>query len=864
MRSQKVFSRIIFLIIIILIGALPHAYSQGNSNCNLVTCGDQTIIRGQSVQLSVSGATTYRWVPATGLSDPNSATPMAYPSNTTTYTVTGYNYSDQNLVVNGDFEQGNTGFSSGYSYNSSLDDEGTFYIDNTTQGHHDDFVGQGHTTGSDNFMMVNGAREQNKVVWQETISVVPNTQYCFSAWVSSLSSAGIIPGLRANLQFAINGIQIGNIFQSPSSLNVWENFYVLWDSGNATHAVITIMNTSLFESGNDFGLDDITFYGVVECPNTEQVTVNVENSSGLVNVSAEPPVICEGGSSHLHAEAITTNVVDFETHDFSQANFILPNNNAWVITTTNPYGGDYCMKSNCNNVNYGVSYIDAVVDVPYNAMMSFWVRVSSESSYDKFRFYIDGSEQGDALSGQLAYSKKSYFVTAGHHTFRWEYSKDGSVNSYDDCVYVDNIILYQSISISQLVSFNFESGNLSQFNNNLSAYPWVITTSYASTGSKSMRSNNQGVPSSSSIISFSYTFPDQGYIIFDANCMGEGTSYFFDKCVFYIDDVEQFSHGADVSGWHNYSFFFGSGNHTFKWVYTKDYSINNQGDGFAVDNIVLGLIHEQGSTDDNVNYVWSNGMTGPDITVSPTETTTYTVTATDENGTVIGTASQTVVVESVPVVSITTSTGETAICEEDTITLYASVSGTDFYLPGDILCTDGSIVHPSDWPCGKTAKAIVFYLDATGQHGWAIDLGKGNENSYTMQWSKKKNNVTGLQSYSSFKTAIFDMDGYSNTQKIRDFSESESSEYPAAWAVDFQNGWYLPSIGQLNILFGAYVAVNDGLAAVEGVAIDISTAYLWSSSVSNTDNAWQLQITNGYVSAESKTSKRRVRSIINF
>ena len=205
-----------------------------------------------------------------------------------------------------------------------------------------------------------------------------------------------------------------------------------------------------------------------------------QSKGGLVNVIANPSVICEGGSAQLHAEAITTNVVDFETGDFSQSNFVLPNNNAWEITTASSYGGsDYYMKSKCEHVNNGVSYIEAVVDVPYDALMSFWVRVSSENGYDKFHFYIDGSEQGDALSGPLAYSKKSFFVTLGQHTYRWEYTKDGSINNYDDCVYVDNIIMYQHISISQLINFDFESGNLSQFTNNLSSYPWVITNSYA-------------------------------------------------------------------------------------------------------------------------------------------------------------------------------------------------------------------------------------------------------------------------------------------------------------------------------------------------------------------------------------------------
>jgi hypothetical protein len=39
--------------------------------------------------LTASGATTYSWTPATGLSDPNIANPTANPASTTTYTVTG-------------------------------------------------------------------------------------------------------------------------------------------------------------------------------------------------------------------------------------------------------------------------------------------------------------------------------------------------------------------------------------------------------------------------------------------------------------------------------------------------------------------------------------------------------------------------------------------------------------------------------------------------------------------------------------------------------------------------------------------------------------------------------------------------------
>ncbi|MCB9448558.1 MAG: PKD domain-containing protein [Flavobacteriales bacterium] len=44
---------------------------------------------GSCVTLSASGADSYTWVPATGLNNPNSATPQACPTSTTTYTVTG-------------------------------------------------------------------------------------------------------------------------------------------------------------------------------------------------------------------------------------------------------------------------------------------------------------------------------------------------------------------------------------------------------------------------------------------------------------------------------------------------------------------------------------------------------------------------------------------------------------------------------------------------------------------------------------------------------------------------------------------------------------------------------------------------------
>jgi len=49
---------------------------------------DTALICGGCVHLDASGGTSYQWSPATGLDDPNSQTPTACPTTTTTYTVT--------------------------------------------------------------------------------------------------------------------------------------------------------------------------------------------------------------------------------------------------------------------------------------------------------------------------------------------------------------------------------------------------------------------------------------------------------------------------------------------------------------------------------------------------------------------------------------------------------------------------------------------------------------------------------------------------------------------------------------------------------------------------------------------------------
>ena len=150
-----------------------------------------------------------------------------------------------------------------------------------------------------------------------------------------------------------------------------------------------------------------------------------------------------------------------------------------------------------------------------------------------------------------------------------------------------NVVLGQDGEPETLLSANYESGTIpTQFVND-ETYAWTVTDTLSS--SYCMRSGNPGVGSSTSAISVTVTYPANGIVEFDAECRGEGTSTYWDHCDFYIDDERVLFHGADLTdeGWLHYSFPVAAGEHTFKWSYTKDSSVNQPGDYFAVDNIMM-------------------------------------------------------------------------------------------------------------------------------------------------------------------------------------------------------------------------------------------------------------------------------------
>ncbi|MBK9107228.1 MAG: hypothetical protein IPM92_02305 [Saprospiraceae bacterium] len=242
--------------------------------------GDMVMINGK-----VTGSVQeIFWEPPTGLSNPRSPVTKATVPGPIEYILTARGVSNINLITNGNFEAGNTGFTTDYMVGMTscygagyLDCEGTYGVINNPQLGHTGFAPCGdHTSGSGLMMVLNGsANLQN--VWCQTINVMPDMDYIFSAWVTSVVSAS--PPI---LQFSINGTNIGNIFNSSGVNCSWEQFQTTWNSGSNTTAEICIVNLNTATGGNDFAIDDITFRKICEIKDTmkievEEIIIAIEN-----------------------------------------------------------------------------------------------------------------------------------------------------------------------------------------------------------------------------------------------------------------------------------------------------------------------------------------------------------------------------------------------------------------------------------------------------------------------------------------------------------------------------------------------------------------------------------------------------------
>ena len=259
------------------------------------------------------------------------------------------------------------------------------------------------------------------------------------SWNSSFTVTVNAPELTIG-NISIDDSQGGN---GNGILDPGEMADVMIQTTNAGHCACSNTLGLLTTNSNDISITSGNFnLGTLNANETvnAEFTITVDAGAGIgtsVDLGYE---VSSGEYSAQNTFYLSIGLIveDFETGDFSSYNWQFGGNSDWTISTESPYEGSYSAKSGTISDNQTSSmYVE--MDVVADDDISFYRKVSSEASYDFLKFYIDGVQK-DEWSGEEGWAEVSYPVTAGTHTFKWEYSKDMSVSSGSDCAWVDYIV----------------------------------------------------------------------------------------------------------------------------------------------------------------------------------------------------------------------------------------------------------------------------------------------------------------------------------------------------------------------------------------------------------------------------------------
>ena len=316
---------------------------------SLIVNGDTTICIGASFKLNAKDTgLAFCWNASGGSINSNAISPTVAPNTNTTYYFNSKT-TVNNLVVNGDFESGNTGFTTDYQYQPPVrTSQSQYFVGTNPNVWFNPFVAcKDHTSNSGNMMMFDGSATPNTAMWKQTVAILKNTDYLFSGWVQSTVAQN-----PAQIILNINGNKVGTTTTAELTACSWKQFSAIWNSGDNTTANLSILNNNLIVQGNDFAIDDISFAAIII--KVDSIKVDVRNCN--------PAPACKGvlqlkGTDLValpqpHSQYVSSNGFTWETwfngNWFDNNNSTLDKRNKLIASLDNP---------NCQDVVLGFGWI---------------------------------------------------------------------------------------------------------------------------------------------------------------------------------------------------------------------------------------------------------------------------------------------------------------------------------------------------------------------------------------------------------------------------------------------------------------------------------------------------------------------------
>ena len=144
----------------------------------------------------------------------------------------------------------------------------------------------------------------------------------------------------------------------------------------------------------------------------------------------------------------------------------------------------------------------------------------------------------------------------------------------------------------------------------------------------------------------------------------------------------------------------------------------------------------------------------------------------------------------------------------------------------------------------------------------------------TLYWSSAAVSAGG-KTTTDRETALNDWTGKTSTAAQITHSECNTESYAPGFCASYSrvnaNGqgltagrWWLPSLGELMMIYANMRKINYALSLING-ATQLAEAVYWSSTESSATNAWHLGLDNGNANGSPKAAiQRQVRPVSAF
>jgi hypothetical protein len=265
----------------------------------------------------------------------------------------------ENLVTNGNFEFGNTGFSSSYTNNSAVN-PGEYDVANSaapfgaTVTDHSFCADPSMYATNDYYMLVNGKTQQpgNSVIWEQTISGLRkggNYKFCANFKNMPQCTFDILPNVNMGVA-GIGATGFTTINANPADPCDWINQEFNFTAPSGTVTLRIVLDETGNGDGNDLAIDDISVTQLID-PNlsiTVQHQGNPQQITGSINtISPSDDTLHGADCDYFWFVAEVTSyppiVVNGATFASGNASGNTIGSSPWNLTTTFP---DYNFNQN--------------------------------------------------------------------------------------------------------------------------------------------------------------------------------------------------------------------------------------------------------------------------------------------------------------------------------------------------------------------------------------------------------------------------------------------------------------------------------------------------------------------------------------